>query len=538
MIKSLHIKNFRSFPNCETVINFSEGINLIDGVNGSGKSTIMNALLWGIWGKCNYKKAEITNVSTNGECWVKVVVLLTGDIEMIIERTMKGLDIVYDHEKLSFPSILAANAFISKKVGMRYNVASFLMAFSGESCITSMTPAKRREIVEIVMGMDIIKEVNDKAKQYMNSAKANIDTMKSMIAGYQTNIENINNVLSIDSNEEEDLSTINENIESLRKEYEGCSVQMKESYQNLTTFRNKLMGLGNTASVLNSQKSDLINKANAIKQMNECPTCKQTVGELIKQAILNEYREEYKSIDEKWNDSKVEYDEVYAKVSETEAEYANLQNQLNAITNKVNELKVKASYIEKNISIKTASTTTIANIEKNIADMSAKLAEDTRKYDIMASIYAKTKKDAACILQVVSTHLDIISQHASNIIGTKICFNPDYTITATGRNMDISVLSSGEQKKIDFAIKLALLDTFMTTSSEIDVCFIDESLAAVDIYAICDIVKLLRKYTHHRHIGMYIVHHAQIDDTLFDSVLHVSKATGYSSINVTRNYIG
>ena len=104
--------------------------------------------------------------------------------------------------------------------------------------------------------------------------------------------------------------------------------------------------------------------------------------------------------------------------------------------------------------------------------------------------------------------------------------------------MDISVLSSGEQKKVDFAIKLALLDTFMTTSSEVNVCFIDESLANVDIYAICDIVKLLRKYTHRRHIGMYIVHHAQLDDTLFDSALHISKASGYSMIDVTRNYIG
>ena len=50
MIKSLHIKNFRSFPNCETTISFTEGINLIEGTNGSGKSTITNALLWGIWG--------------------------------------------------------------------------------------------------------------------------------------------------------------------------------------------------------------------------------------------------------------------------------------------------------------------------------------------------------------------------------------------------------------------------------------------------------------------------------------------------------
>ena len=139
---------------------------------------------------------------------------------------------------------------------------------------------------------------------------------------------------------------------------------------------------------------------------------------------------------------------------------------------------------------------------------------------------------------MVGTHLDLISTHASNIMGTKISFNPDYSITATGRDMDISVLSSGEQKKVDFAIKLALLDTFMTTSSEVNVCFIDESLANVDIYAICDIVKLLRKYTHRRHIGMYIVHHAQLDDTLFDSALHISKASGYSMIDVTRNYIG
>lgn len=538
MIKSLHLRNFRSFPNYETIINFTEGINLIDGVNGSGKSTIMNALMWGIWGRCNYKKSDITNVSTNGECWVKVVLRLSDGTDMSIERTMKSLEIKYDGEKLSFSSIAAANAFIVKKIGMRYNIASFLMAFSGESCITSMTPAKRREIVEIVMGLDIIKIVNDKTKQYMNSSRNNLDTMTALINNYQNSILNIKNVINNDHGDNDDeILEINNTIEALRIEYTENLTKQKDSINDINNIRSQLTKLGNEASVLNSKKNDLISRANMIKSMNVCPTCCQTVTDTIKQIIIDKYRQEYIDVNSQWNISKGSYDELLSKETEATNTYNLITSKLSQINNDVSELRIKLASIEKNNSIVKASAETISKIESDIADVKHNLEEETKKYNIMSTIYEKTKKDAECILQVVGTHLDIISKHASNIIGTTISFNPDYTITATDRNMDISILSSGEQKKIDFAIKLALLDTFMTSSSEVDVCFIDESLAAVDVYAICDIVKLLRKYTHHRHIGMYIVHHAQIDDTLFDSVIHVSKASGYSKIDVTRNYI-
>ena len=539
MIKSLYIKNFRSFPNCETTISFTEGINLIEGTNGSGKSTITNALLWGIWGKCNYKKGDITNVSTNGECWVKVVIILAGDIEMVIERTMKSLEICYAGEKLSFPSLAAANAFIVKKIGMRYNVASFLMTFSGESCISAMTPAKRREIVEVVMGMDIIHSVNDKAKAFMNASKNNIEAMKSLIAGYKQNIDSIVSVVEGDTkNEQEEIDKINESLAHLKTEYESYTEKQKAIAEILNDLRSKMVTLGNEASVLQSKRDDLIYRATTIKNMNVCPTCMQAVTDAIKETIINGYHKEYNDVDIKWNDSKVKYEDLQQQERDATDRHNENTNMLSSIATEINNLRMSLAILNRNLSVKAASSDTIAKINKDIAELQAKLDEDTRRYEIMSIIYDKTKKDADCILQVVGTHLDLISTHASNIIGTKISFNPDYSITATGRNMDISVLSSGEQKKVDFAIKLALLDTFMTTSSEVNVCFIDESLANVDIYAICDIVKLLRKYTHRRHIGMYIVHHAQLDDTLFDSALHISKASGYSMIDVTRNYIG
>lgn len=539
MIKSLHIKNFRSFPNYETTIRFTEGINLIEGANGCGKSTITNALLWCVWGRCNYKKGDLTNVSTNGECWVKAVISLAGDTELIIERTLKTLEVRYAGEKLSFPSIDAANTFIIKKIGMRYNVASFLMTFSGDSCITAMTPAKRREIVEIVMGMDIIKAVNDKAKAYMSASKNSIESMKTLIAGYKQNIDNIISIVNRDSsNDQEEIDKINASMAKLHDDYESYIAKQREYATALNEIRSDMSELGKEAYVLNTRREDLIRKATSVEQMDKCPVCMQAVTDAIKKAIIKNYRVDYESVNEKWNESKTKYDELQSKESEINTSYTEVTNMISSITSEANNFRVNLALLNRNMSVKNASADTIAKIEKDMNDMQAKLTEETHRYDIMHTIYEKTKKDAECIIQVVSTHLDIISAHASNIIGTKISFNPDYSITATGRNMDISIMSSGEQKKIDFAIKLALLDTFMTTSSEVNVCFIDESLANVDIYAICDIVKLLRKYTHRRHMSMYIIHHAQIDDTLFDSALHISKASGYSSIDVVRNYIG
>ena len=361
MIKSLHIKNFRSFPNCETTISFTEGINLIEGTNGSGKSTITNALLWGIWGKCNYKKGDITNVSTNGECWVKVVIVLAGDIEMVIERTMKSLEICYAGEKLSFPSLAAANAFIVKKIGMRYNVASFLMTFSGESCISAMTPARRRAIVEVVMGMDIIRSVNDKAKAFMNASKNNIEAMKSLIAGYKQNIDSIVSVVEGDTkNEQEEIDKINESLAHLKTEYESYTEKQKATAEILNDLRSKMTTLGNEASVLQSKRDDLIYKATTIKSMNICPTCMQAVTDVIKETIINGYHKEYNDVDIKWNDSKVKYEDLQQQERDATDRHNENTNMLSSIATEINNLRMSLAILNRNLSVKAASSDTIA----------------------------------------------------------------------------------------------------------------------------------------------------------------------------------
>lgn len=538
MIKALHIKNFRSFPNYETTIRFSEGINLIEGKNGSGKSTIANALLWGIWGKCNYKKGDIPNLSTKGECWVKVDIETSSKDELIIERTMKSLNVTYKGDKLSFPSLAAANSFISKQLGMRYNVASFILLFSGDSCLTNMAPSKRKDIVDIIMGVDIITAVNGKAKDYMTSAKNDIASISNIIKGCQNALDNTNNIVECCNGEgydnrddiyayikdmESRLASINKELESVKDRREAIQRDMKE--------------LGEEAAVLQSKRDDIIYRASTIKSSQTCPMCSQDISAVLKESIIDKYKGEYDDIEKKWVEKKNEYDEMQKLAASVKSSYDALSKDMMSISDDISQSKAKISVISHNLVIKEKASSTIYNIESQIKELEMERDESSRRFGIVSNIYDKTRKDAECVMSVIGRHLDIISQHASNIIGSKIRFNPDYTITATDRDLDISIMSSGEQKKIDFAIKLALLDIFMTSSSEIDVCFVDECLSNVDVYAIQDIVKMLRRYTHHRHIGMYIVHHAQMDDTLFDNVLSVSKSTGYSQIEYTQNYI-
>ncbi len=72
-LKYVKLKNFKSYPDQETKLDLDfQGIKLIVGANGTGKSTFFDAIIWGIYGKSMALADEVINWETGKNCKVEV----------------------------------------------------------------------------------------------------------------------------------------------------------------------------------------------------------------------------------------------------------------------------------------------------------------------------------------------------------------------------------------------------------------------------------------------------------------------------------
>ena len=108
----------------------------------------------------------------------------------------------------------------------------------------------------------------------------------------------------------------------------------------------------------------------------------------------------------------------------------------------------------------------------------------------------------------------------------------DETFTADIRQLGNSIehdsLSMGEYKKINISILIAYLK-LIRTKRHINILFLDEVFASIDIEGIDSILMLLKSFANEYNINIFVVHHAILNQEMFDRILKVNKEV-FSSI--------
>jgi len=187
---SMELHNFRKFKHVE--IDFPEGIMGLVGSNGAGKSTIIEAIGWAIYGNraARTKKDMIKrqNASPNEECWVKLVFEMGGNVYEVFRMiTRNSTDArVKVNGRITASSTQGVTEYLEKMLGMDYDsfYTSIVARQQELNALSNKQPGEKKKSMMKMLGIDVlddaIKRVREDRRSMERSVKYLEQNLKDM----------------------------------------------------------------------------------------------------------------------------------------------------------------------------------------------------------------------------------------------------------------------------------------------------------------------------------------------------------------------
>ncbi|OGC87903.1 MAG: hypothetical protein A2142_00070 [candidate division Zixibacteria bacterium RBG_16_48_11] len=270
----LELNNYRRFEEAE--VEFPDGVVGIIGVNGAGKSSLVEAIAWALYGNdlARSSKEEIRRLgaSINEVCRVILDFEMNGDNYRVV-RELKGASSTADaalfvNGRPQARGVTATSAMIDKTLGMDWK--SFLVSFFARqrelNALTEYQPAKRIEVLSRLLGIERIETAVKKLRQDKRDSQTKLTTTQSFLA---------------------DTNQLQQQLQVKQKEQLDLKSQMEEQELKLKIARSELTKFNQEFDLLKSKKDNFLRlqKEAEVKQSQLQLTEEQT-------AVLQNEKEE------------------------------------------------------------------------------------------------------------------------------------------------------------------------------------------------------------------------------------------------------
>jgi DNA repair exonuclease SbcCD ATPase subunit len=391
------------------------------------------------------------------------------------------------------------------------------------------------EVINILNS--ILKDINKSNKTRMASLNSEINTLEESIESIQRSIDKTIK-LSIEKeklNLQADIDRLMEEMNSKKEDYKALKEKVEKIKEKEEILSNEI----------ENEKKQYINIQNDIRNTQKeidlydsgkCPTCRTDFNSdyysSLRQSLVEkkegfekiktEIDENIKNIKEK----QLKLKEISTKTNETFSEMSfflkNCKTQIDQLTKKkeleqvdnlpnVDEFKKSIEELEEKMSFSKDNVTVCKDKELYYKELSRIFGEDGVKKSIIAGI-----------IKPLNHFIH------ENITKMGIAFDVklDETFTAEirqfGSPIESDSLSTGENKKVNIAILIAYLK-LIRTKRHINILFLDEVFSSIDIEGIDSILTLLKSFANEYNINIFVVHHAILNQEMFDRILKINK---------------
>ena len=588
-LKNITVKNFLSVGNQTQAVDFDkEQLTLVLGANldlggddsgsrnGTGKTTIVNALSYALYGQAltNIKKENLIN-KTNGKGMLVTVEFEKNNVLYRIERGRKPNVMrlfVNDAQQKSANDdddsqgdSRETQRYIDGMLEMSHTMFKHLVALNTYTePFLSMRAAEQREVIEQLLGITILSEKSEKLKLEVKSIKDTIQAETFKIESIKSANDNVQK--SIDSlvikskawetKNDRDLESLGKAIlqlESVDIEFELQShLALKTWDENNTKIRNLNKqratldaAIGQAEKTVKKYEKDLASLAN-----KTCHACEQELHdhkheEMTNAAVLS-LGEAMKYFDKVSQDLKKIVEELGTgemppkpnTFYETEAEALghknNLDNLERELNNKVDEHNPYDEQIEE------LKKTAIQEIKWDAINELVKL-RDHQEF----LLKLLTNKDSFIRKKIIDQNLTYLNKRLGYYVDKlglphKVIFLNDLNveITQLGQDLDFDNLSRGERNRLILSLSFAFRDVWENLYQNINLLFIDELIdAGMDAAGVEAGLAVLKKMARERNKNIYLISHKDELIGRVNNVLRVTKENGFTSYSNDVDYI-
>lgn len=567
IFENIKWRNFLSTGNVFTEVTLNTGTNtLFIGENGSGKSTILDAITFVLFGKpfrkinkpmlvnsVNEKGAEVQiEFGTNGRKYR----IVRGIKPNIFEIYCDGVLINQDSTSKDYQEHL-------EKVILKMNYKSFTqIVILGAATFTpfmQLTPADRRAVIEDLLDIEIFSVMNVIVKQKLLTIRDDLEKNNISSLGKkekQSVIERTLNSLKATNDEtiralenrREDVNSQIESTESKIEELETKCSSITENMIDISNLRSKHRKLISLQSKMESNHARHVEMIDFLTSHDHCPTCQQAIEEEFKSLKIKNGHIKTSEIDGGINDIKVMINDIISQIGENENMMKSLNSLNTEISNKRIELKsLNTMMLEINDSISKSREVSklVHDNEKELKAVKKELKELERQKQTLLDekVYTETAisllKDGGIKTKIIKQYLPIINKLINKYLSKMGFFvnfniNEQFEESIKSRYRDefsYQNFSEGEKMKIDMAILLAWRGIAkMRNSINCNILMLDEVFdSSLDANSTEGLMTILKEFDTDTNI--FVISHkgdALIDK--FDSVITFAKVKNFSRI--------
>ena len=486
--KTIRWKNFLSTGNVFTEVKLDKAKStLIIGDNGAGKSTILDALTFGLFGKPfrNVNKSQLVN-SVNGGGTVVEIDFSIGSKEYVIKRGIKKnfFEIWLDGSMMNQDASVRDYQELLEKNILKLNYKSFtqivILGSSSFVPFMQLKTADRRAIIEDLLDIEIFSVMNQLLKSRVVENKDDMGTVDIALGLAKGEVENLE--FLVKQLKENKSSQIERNKKDIEK-HEETIKEYQKTIDNLLG-KNKTLNdsisdekkvRGEVDSLLDYQKGieSRINECNEEMEFYEknshCDTCEQEIPEEHRETMKSKFHGKMHQLSSglislgfKLKDQEKRLKEI-EKVSKEYDNNLSEQIKINASITACQEYVKKVSVQNEQISQVTEDIDkTKTNLNKSKEDIRIYTTEkeelSKRKY--LYEIAGNLLKDGGIKAKIIKQYLPIINKYINAHLGKMdfyVSFELDegFAETIKSRHRDeftYDSFSEGEKMRIDLAL--------------------------------------------------------------------------------------
>ena len=550
-ILELEFRNFNSYGNGLQTLDLRDpNFYLLYGNSGVGKSTIREVIGYLLYGKVDGKNmGDLPNRTNKKDLFGRILVEANGS-KIEIQRGMKPnvFTVMIDGEpedtagKRNVQDILELEYF--KIPQSTYNNVVTISIDKFKSFL-NMSPGDKRKIIDQIFSFIVFNKVYEKLNRKVLDYNADLKNINGKITVLTESkldilqkIENINSTNKEKINET--LSLLVPQIKDLQaksKKFEDALAQIKEKQDLIDTKQRTVNGdairIGHDVRTLNNKISLYGN--------DQCPECS---GDL-----KDEFHQNRKTELEK------ELEDIILLKKEKEASLAKLQEAGRKVTDKKREVTTALATVKHNLmqlaseykltktngdkkpdeftDILGNTITKLDELLQNLDDMS----KEEFLYSEISKIFAEDgvkKQILKSVLPGLNKSINEFTKKLHFPYRIEIDDKFNSVLTSVGDPISVKTLSTGEHKKADFAVLIAIIKIMKRNFPGINMLFLDELLGNIDGHGIFELLSLTRKIVDELEMNVFVINHSELPSEIFDYKIEVVKKSGFSEMHIEK----